>query len=61
MGKLQSNNPTLSIPLESEDESLARPGNVVESLVSPSCNPKEIPHLDRTNLEQPSPETTANC
>ena len=36
------NIPTRSIPLESEDKSLTLPGNVVESLVSPSCDPKEI-------------------
>ena len=56
---------TRSIPLESEDKSLTLPGNVVESLVSPSCDPKEIVlqlkenlHLDQTDLEQPTPETT---
>ena len=55
---------TRSIPLESEDKSLAFPGNVVESLMSPSCDPKEIVlrlkeslHLDETDLEKPTPET----
>ncbi|XP_074612399.1 uncharacterized protein LOC141866762 [Acropora palmata] len=50
---------------ESEDRSLALPGNVVESLVSPSCDPKEIVlklkeslHLDQADLEKPSAETT---
>ncbi|XP_015775508.1 PREDICTED: uncharacterized protein LOC107353680 [Acropora digitifera] len=50
---------------ESEDKSLALPGNVVESLVSPSCDPKEIVlklkenlHLDQADLEKPSAETT---
>ena len=59
------NIPTRSIPLESEDKSLTLPGNVVESLASPSCDPKEIVlqlkenlHLDQTDLEQPTPETT---
>ena len=56
---------TRSIYLESEDKSLALPGNVVESLVSPSCDPKEIVlklkenlHLDQADLEKPSAETT---
>ena len=56
---------TRSISLESEDKSLAIPGNVVESLVSPSCGPKEIVlklkenlHLDQADLEKPSAETT---
>ena len=55
---------TRSIPLESEDKSVTLPGNVVESLVSPSCDPKEIVlllkenfHLDQTDLEKPNPET----
>ena len=59
------NIPTRSIPLESEDKSLTLPGNVVESLVSPSCDPKGIVlqlkenlHLHQTDLEQPTPETT---
>ncbi|XP_015775988.1 PREDICTED: uncharacterized protein LOC107354090 isoform X3 [Acropora digitifera] len=50
---------------ESEEKSLALPGNVVESLVSPSCDPKEIVlklkeslHLDQADLEKPSAETT---
>ena len=56
---------TRSISLESEDRSLALPGNVVESLVSPSYDPKEIVlklkeslHLDQADLEKPSAETT---
>ena len=56
---------TRSISLESEDKSLALPCNVVESLVSPSCDPKEIVfklkeklHLDQADLEKPSAETT---
>ena len=56
---------TRSIPLESENKSVTLPGNVVESLVSPSCDPKEIVlqlkenlHLDQTDLEKPTPETT---
>ena len=56
---------TRSISLESEEKSLALPGNVVESLVSPSCDPKEIVlklkeslHLDESDLEKPSAETT---
>ena len=56
---------TLSISLESEDKSLALPGNVVESLVSSSCDPKEIVHrlkenlhLYQADLEKPSAETT---
>ena len=55
---------TRSISLESEDKSLALPGNVVESVVSPSCDPKEIVvklkenlHLDQADLEKPSAET----
>ena len=59
------NIPTRSIPLESEDKSLTLPGNVIESLVSPSCDPKEIVlqlkenlYLDQTDLEKPTPETT---
>ena len=58
------NIPIRSIPLESEAKSLSLPGNVVESLVSPSCDPKEIVlqlkenlHLDQTDLEKPTPET----
>ncbi|XP_067027267.1 uncharacterized protein [Acropora muricata] len=50
---------------ESEDKSLSLPGNVVESLVSLSCDPKEIVlklkenlHLDQADLEKPSAETT---
>ncbi|XP_015776000.1 PREDICTED: uncharacterized protein LOC107354094 [Acropora digitifera] len=50
---------------ESEEKSLALPGNVVESLVSPSCGPKEIVvklkenlHLDQADLEKPSAETS---
>ncbi|XP_068724936.1 uncharacterized protein [Montipora capricornis] len=50
---------------ESEDKSVTLPGNVIESLVSPSCDPKEIVlqlkenfHLDQTDLEKPTPETT---
>ncbi|XP_067049423.1 uncharacterized protein [Acropora muricata] len=49
---------------ESEDKSVTLPGNVVESLVSPSCDPKEIVlqlkenlHLDETDLENSTPET----
>ncbi|XP_044178391.1 uncharacterized protein LOC114949826 isoform X1 [Acropora millepora] len=49
---------------ESEDKSVTLPGNVVESLVSPSCDPKGIVrqlqenlHLDQTDLEKPTPET----
>ncbi|XP_044173306.1 uncharacterized protein LOC114955872 [Acropora millepora] len=45
-------------------ESLALPGNVVESLVSPLCDAKEIVlqlkenlHLEQTDLEKPTPET----
>ena len=58
-----TNMSTRSIPLESEDKSVSLPGNVVESLVSPSCDPKEIVlqlnfHLDQTDLEKPTPETT---
>ena len=56
---------TRSIPLESEEKSVTLPGNVVESLGSPSCDPKEIVlqlkenlHLDQTDLEKPTPETT---
>ena len=56
---------TRSIPLESEDKSVTLPGNVVESLASASCDPKEIVlqlkenfHLDQTDLEKPTPETT---
>ncbi|XP_015748721.1 PREDICTED: uncharacterized protein LOC107328511 isoform X3 [Acropora digitifera] len=49
---------------ETEDKTLTLPGNVAKSLVSPSCNPKEIVlqlkqnlHLDQTDLKQPTPET----
>ena len=56
---------TRSIPLESEDKSVTLPGNVVESLVSPACDPKEIVlqlkenlRLDQTDLDKPTPETT---
>ena len=59
-----TNNSTFSISLESEDKPVTLPGNVVESLVSPSCDPKEIVlqlkenlHLDQTDLENPTPET----
>lgn len=53
------NNPIRSIALESEDKSLALPGNIVESLVAPSCDPKETLRMDQTDLEQATPETTA--
>ncbi|XP_044171704.1 LOW QUALITY PROTEIN: uncharacterized protein LOC114948667 [Acropora millepora] len=50
---------------ESEEKSVTLPGNVVESLASPSSDPKEIVlqlkenlHLDPTDLERPTPETT---
>ncbi|XP_044173305.1 uncharacterized protein LOC114955871 isoform X2 [Acropora millepora] len=50
---------------ESKEKSLALPGKVVESLVSPLCDAKEIVlhlkenlHLDQTDLEKPTPETT---
>ena len=56
---------TRSIPLESEDKSVTLPANVVESLMSPSCDPKEIVlqlkenlHLDQTDLEKPTTEIT---
>ena len=56
---------TRSIRLESEDKAVTLPGNVVESLASPSSDPKEIVlqlkenfHLDQTDLEKPTPETT---
>ena len=55
---------TRSIPLESEHKSVTLPGNDVESLVSPSSDPKEIVlqlkeklHLNQTDLEKPTPET----
>ena len=55
---------TRSILLASEGKSLALPGNVFESLVSPSCDPKEIVlqlkeklHLDETDLKQGTAET----
>ena len=61
---MATNISTRSIPLESEDKSVTLPGNVVELLVSPSCDPKEIVlllkenfHLDQTDLEKPNPET----
>ena len=57
---------TRSISLESEDNSVTLPGDVVESLVSPSCDPKEIVlqlkenlDLDQTDLQNPTPETKA--
>ena len=60
-----TNNSTRFIPLESEYKSVTLPGNVVESLGSPSSDPKEIVlqlkeklHLDQTDLEKPTPETT---
>ena len=60
-----TNNSTFSISLESEEKSVTLPCNVVQSLVSPSCDPKEIIlqlkeelHLDQTDLERPTPETT---
>ncbi|XP_044178333.1 uncharacterized protein LOC114970883 isoform X6 [Acropora millepora] len=43
---------------ESEDKSFDLPGNIVESLVSSSYDPKEILHLDQTDVEQATPETT---
>ncbi|XP_067026632.1 uncharacterized protein [Acropora muricata] len=50
---------------EREDKSVTLPGNVVESLVSPSCDPKEIVvrlkenlHLIQADLEKPGAETT---
>ena len=59
-----TNNSARCIPLEG-DKSLALPGNIVESLVSPSCDPKEIVlqlkenlHLNKTDLKQPTPEAT---
>ena len=59
------NIPTRSIPLESEDKSVTLPGHVVESLLSPSCDAKEIVlqlkenlHLDQTDLEKPTAATT---
>ena len=61
------NIPVRSIPLECENKSLTLPGNVVKSLVSPSCDPKEVVlqlienlHLDQTDLEQPTPENNEN-
>ena len=55
---------TRSIPLESEDKSVTLPVNILESLESPSCGPKEIVlqlkenlHLDQTDLKQPTQET----
>ena len=46
-------------PLESEYKSFDVRGNIVESLVSSSYDPKEILHLDQMDVEQPTPETTA--
>ena len=50
--------------IESEEKSVTLPSNVVQSLVSPSSDPKEIVlqlkknlHLDLTDLENPTPET----
>ena len=60
-----TNNSARCVPLESKEMSLALPGNVVESLESPSCDPKEIVlqlrenlHLEQTDLEQPTQKTT---
>ena len=60
-----TNNSARCISLESKEKSLALPGKVVESLVSPLCDAKEIVlhlkenlHLDQTDLEKPTPETT---
>ena len=60
-----TNNSTFAISLDSEDRSVTLPANIVESLVSPSSDPKEIVlelkenfHLDQTDLENPTPETT---
>ena len=60
-----TNNSAGFISLESKEKSLALPGKVVESLVSPLCDAKEIVlqlkknlHLDQTDLEKPTPETT---
>ena len=57
-------NSTHCIPIEG-DKSLALPGNIVEALASPSCDPKEIVlqlkenlHLNKTDLKQPTPEAT---
>ena len=54
------NDPIRSIPdpLESEDKSFDLPGNIVESLVLSSYDPNEILHLDQTDVEQATPETT---
>ena len=61
---LGTNNSARCIPLEG-DKSLALPGNIVESLVSPSCDPKEIVlqlkenlRLNKMDLKQPTPEAT---
>ena len=58
-----TNNSARCISLESK-ESLALPGNFVESLVTPLCDAKEIVlqlkenlHLEQTDLEKPTPET----
>ena len=60
-----TNNSARCISLESKEKSLALPGNVVELLVSPLCDAKEIVlqlkenlHLKQTDLEKPTPETT---
>ena len=62
---IRMNNSAPLIFLESKEKSLALPGKVVESLVSPLCDAKEIVlhlkenlHLDQTDLEKPTPETT---
>ncbi|XP_015774844.1 PREDICTED: uncharacterized protein LOC107353039 isoform X2 [Acropora digitifera] len=44
---------------ESEDKSFDLPGNIAESLVPSSYDPNEILHLNQTDVEQPTPETTA--
>ena len=60
-----TNMSTRSIYSESKDKSVTLPGIVVESLLSPSCDPKEIVlqlkenfHLEQKDLEKPTPETT---
>ena len=68
---LSSNNNSPCIALGSEEESHAQlSGDVVESSMSRSCDPKEIVlqlreslHLDDVCLEQPNPETkrTIRC
>ena len=62
---METNISTRSIPLESKEKSLALPGKVVESLLLPSCDPKEIVlqlkenlPFDQRDLKQPTPETT---